>query len=378
MSEAPRSPGLELDAAPAYELLMLLSVLSDPQEYGSGEADRGPLAGVRAAASSSLLRSIEEFTGGSDKVIPHLVPLAYSCPPPRGVPELVAYLDGLDPFTIYLRLLGYSMRYFRRATPPEVIRAAASGDENAKRELMTTSYPDDVAWQSALHRLLSFDTPAVKARLIDILRATAREIFDPYQREVMPILRRDLETKRLQLGSIGPERLIEVATNGIEYVPEPGITRVLLIPSYAIRPWVHTLDEGDLKIFCYAVAEENISARENAPPPRLVALTKALGDERRLEVLKLLAPRPHTLGEISAHFGVPKTSMHHHLAILRSAGLVRMRSSDRRYSLRPDAVPDVSELLSSYLQLPTTGGSPGAHSPHYNGVERQPDKGDER
>jgi DNA-binding transcriptional ArsR family regulator len=339
---------LELDAAPAYELLMVLSVLS------GGENSRPePLPDLRALLQrvpADLLKAIERFTGGSDKVFPHVVPLAYAAPPPRAADDLIAYLDGLDAFDLYLHLLGYHMRYFRRATPPEVIRAAAAGDGEARGLFMAGSYPDDAPWQAALHRLLSLGALEAKAGALTILRRARDEVFEPYERAVMPILRRDLEAKRLLNARVGPERTIEAATHGIEYAPEPGITRVLLIPSCAIVPWVHTLDHGDLKIFCYSVAEESITGREGAPPARLVALTKALGDERRLEILRLLAAERLTLAEIAGRFGVPKTSMHHHLVILRSAGLVRMRSSDRTYTLRPEVIPDVSALLSAYVQ----------------------------
>src|SRR5215472_1118728 len=43
--------------------------------------------------------------------------------------------------------------YFRRATSPDVI-AAAAGDRGAARRFIETSYPHDRPWQRALRRLL--------------------------------------------------------------------------------------------------------------------------------------------------------------------------------------------------------------------------------
>ena len=57
--------------------------------------------------------------------------------------------------------------------------------------------------------------------------------------------------------------------------------------------------------------------------------------------------------ELADDFGVAKTTMHHHLITLRSVGLVRMRLSDKRYSLRQDVVDHLGELLSAYLKGPT-------------------------
>ena len=48
-------------------------------------------------------------------------------------------------------------------------------------------------------------------------------------------------------------------------------------------------------------------------------------------------------------FGVAKTTLHHHMITLRSAGLVRMRMSDKRWSLRQGTVENVGELLNAYL-----------------------------
>jgi len=42
--------------------------------------------------------------------------------------------------------------------------------------------------------------------------------------------------------------------------------------------------------------------------------------------------------------------MHPHLNTLRSVGLVRMRLSDKRYSLRPDVIDSLGDLLSTYLK----------------------------
>jgi len=56
------------------------------------------------------------------------------------------------------------------------------------------------------------------------------------------------------------------------------------------------------------------------------------------------------LQEIADEFGVAKTTMHHHLATLRTAGLVRAQSNDKLYSLRRNMLSEVSELLDAYLK----------------------------
>ena len=50
---------------------------------------------------------------------------------------------------------------------------------------------------------------------------------------------------------------------------------------------------------------------------------KALADPTRRRILELLAQNELTAGEIAAHFDMTKPSVSHHLAILKSAGLVQ-------------------------------------------------------
>ena len=50
---------------------------------------------------------------------------------------------------------------------------------------------------------------------------------------------------------------------------------------------------------------------------------KALADPTRRRILELLAQNELTAGEIAAQFNMTKPSVSHHLAILKSAGLVQ-------------------------------------------------------
>ena len=102
--------------------------------------------------------------------------------------------------------------------------------------------------------------------------------------------------------------------------------------------------------------EQSITADSDTPPARLVRLLKALADERRLRVVKRMATGSYTLQEIADEFGVAKTTMQHHLTSLRQAGIVRMKLSDHRYSLRSEALDNLSELLGDYVKK--TGDGP--------------------
>lgn len=70
---------------------------------------------------------------------------------------------------------------------------------------------------------------------------------------------------------------------------------------------------------------------------------KALADPTRRRILELLRDGDVTAGELAEHFDISKPSLSHHLATLRSAGLV---SDERRgqnivYSLNTTVMQDL-------------------------------------
>lgn len=70
---------------------------------------------------------------------------------------------------------------------------------------------------------------------------------------------------------------------------------------------------------------------------------KALADPTRRRILELLRDGDLTAGELAVHFDISKPSLSHHLATLKSAGLV---SDERRgqnivYSLNTTVMQDL-------------------------------------
>jgi DNA-binding transcriptional ArsR family regulator len=133
--------------------------------------------------------------------------------------------------------------------------------------------------------------------------------------------------------------------------PMPGLLHITLAPQFAFRPWNLFVQRGELGVWCYPMADESLDQAAGAPPRQLVRLVKALGDEKRLQILRVLSVKDSTLQDLTESLGMPKSTVHHHLLALRSAGLVRMTSGpDIRYILRREALSEPSGLLKAYLQ----------------------------
>ena len=342
-------PVVTIDVSPAYELLETLVTAFD-----SGEADTyeiGPdwVADARRRAGDELLERISAVSHGDSDTFIHLMGLAYDTPAPRDVPAFLNHLRETDEHEIRLHLVQFYARETRRMTPPPVIRAAIAGDADAKAEFLRTSHPEWEPWTDSLRRILDIDGEGYKRELIEVLELWAERVWKPESLTIMPILERDAEVKRDLLRDLPIDQFVTTATNGVEFAPRPGIDQVVMVPSFANRPLVSYLELGEALIIVYPVADESVSADADSPPLRLVRLSKALGDEKRLRILRVLSEGEKSLMELADMFGVAKTTMHHHMIVLRSAGLVAVGVGQKRYRLRTESVPELGALLSGYL-----------------------------
>jgi len=102
----------------------------------------------------------------------------------------------------------------------------------------------------------------------------------------------------------------------------------------------------------------------NVFPPLLRSVLKALaGEERQLIVSMMLQDpgRGLSLSEIARVLGRDKSTVHYHLALLSSVGLVRQRLAKTAgggryvaYSLTPFAVKLLNGLFEAFLEKPRT------------------------
>jgi len=332
---------VEVEVSPAAELLMsVMAVLgeNDAETFDLG-VDR--IEAIRASAPQDALDAFREMPAAICLAL--LLGLAYETEKPRTAELFLAQLDATEPVEILLHLLGYHTRGHHIAAP-ETIRRAAHGDPAARTELLSAVG----AWAekgTALAWLLERDPAAIKAQLLAGLRPWNEHVFQPTAHEVLPMLEQDAETKRRLAASLDTAEFVERATHGMLYSPRPDIHKLVFQPSYWFRPWVLQQEHKNARIFCYP-ADADHPTGPTAEIGEIARIYKALGDERRLTLFSRLRSGPVTLGEAAREVGLSKSTTHHHLAILRHAGLVLIGDGEEHtYRLRPDALERVGGLL---------------------------------
>ena len=98
-------------------------------------------------------------------------------------------------------------------------------------------------------------------------------------------------------------------------------------------------------------------------------LFQAISDENRRLILKLLKSQSMAAGELAEHLPIGKAALSHHLAILKSAELVRCekRGQLRVYSLNTSALEDLATWLVELKGQKAEAGNPGV-SPDEEGA----------
>ncbi|MBE5108332.1 winged helix-turn-helix transcriptional regulator [Bacillus thuringiensis] len=226
-------------------------------------------------------------------------------------------------------------------------RLAASGDVSAIHELMELTH-DHQFFSVYIGFISDVDVQELKDHLIAVMTGWYESVIKKEEEQLLSILERDYEAKNEMNKKMKPEEFVEWATGGVNYMPEPSIHHVLLIPQMTYRPWNIEADIEDTKVFHYPVANESIHPEDPYEPNYfLVQRHKALGDGARLRIVKMLFEKERTLQEITERLRLGKSTVHHHLKLLRSAKLVDIH--DGKYVLRKKVVQSLAKELEAFL-----------------------------
>ncbi len=332
---------VEWDVRPAFDFIFSLY-----SEAGSTDdlpaADRTWLADNRAAVAA-------ETDGAADRLVDeevaiHSGVLLLDHPEARTAADFVRVVAEAPPAAV-IRLI--FMDHSFTPTAGDLVDRALAGELDLL-PLIAEKLPD-LTRKGRLELLR--DPIGAHAQIVSVLRAWLPR-FAAIEARVAGIIERDYEARAADRERLNPADLVEATTGGIRYLAEPGITRVILAPSYFSRPYNFLMSTGDTRFFGYPVADTALDPTGDLTPPlSVLRLHRALGDETRLRILKLLSTKDLYLTEIAELLDLSKPTISHHLAQLRSAGLVTITESGHvmYYTLRRARLDDASTEIKNFL-----------------------------
>ncbi len=362
LTSVPRRLPIEIEGNVTHEIILTMwSVFSSKDTNAAQDLGQVWIDKVKELTAEDLQGEIVRLGGPYFYMWLVLGSFLLSAPHPHDPEHVVDWLSSVDDLRLRRWLLGESSHSDNQA----LIEQAAGGDMEAVRELVTAG---DDSHKKAAGEMLEyvewmFSVEGLAQRYAYVLSRFRSEVFVEFEDEFAGAIARAAAARRASGAQGDAKTVIEEVTAGIEFDIPLGVRRVVLIPSVVTRP-LSLIDEyrGTLLVY-YAVADEFIDSDPEAPPSWLVRTYKALSDERRLRILRRLSEGETNLDELTDMLGLSKSTVHHHISILRGAGLIRVRmatevdsgAKGKCYALRDRPLNDAMGFLDSYLRIEEAG-----------------------
>ena len=341
-------PTVQLASGPAFELVSELAAFASGPARASLESGKTWIRDVRRLAGPDLLRRVERW---AFPLYTELAPIVLDAGAPFEPEGVVDALRRHPAEALRRRLLGAESPPNWAMVSDGAFDRALSGNRRARAEVRRTIGLNPPARQS-IDRVLTTDPESLRDEIVSIVEDWRSRVFPTFADRANSLVRRDLGAKQALFRQVPEDEALRVSTNGVEFDLAGWATEIILIPTVALRPFIAPVESGSRQLIMCSVADEAFDDDPVNPPRRLVKVTAALGDGLRLRILHELAGADLTAAELAARIGVERTSLHHHLGVLRSAGLVAARAEgvqSWRYSRRTDGITGVSTALNRYL-----------------------------
>jgi DNA-binding transcriptional ArsR family regulator len=342
-------PPVRIVWGPAFELVAQLSAFTSGPARPSLESGKSWIREVRELGGAELIRGVERW---AITLYGELASVVLEAGPPYRTEQLVRQLRAMRPMSLVQRLLGAESAPSRAMVSRDAFDRALAGNPAARTEVIETLGSDPSARQS-IERLLTTRPEFVQAEIAAIVETWAQRVFPAFGEAALQLTERDAGAKERLLARTSRTEVIRSATNGVELAALGWADEIVLVPTVALRPFIVPVEWRSTLLIMSSVADSTFDDDPSAPPRRLVQAAAALGDALRLRILHELAEGELTASEVAEAVGVERTSLHHHLGILRSAGLVAVRAQGLQswlYSVRFDGVDATTTALDAYLR----------------------------
>jgi len=215
-------------------------------------------------------------------------------------------------------------------------------------ELLAES-PDQVG----AARLESAALPNWRRRLSAFLSDYWTAIFREEFYWIEPLLQRSVQEVGRRAEREEARALIDELTKGRIEVDPADFASITAFPSVFGTP-DHVVDLWDGRLaLTYAVSPVGAMPRDELAPPEVLSrMLKALGDESRLKIMKLILDRRRCTQELAAELELSEPTVSKHLKILREAELLTAAKEGNYvyYSLRLERIAELQMRILDFLR----------------------------
>jgi DNA-binding transcriptional ArsR family regulator len=297
----------------------------------------------REQLESGLAAALAGVGDTEGEVWLNLLGVALDAGPPYDAGRLRGALDSLDPIELRRHVLGrYAWSWCTLAGVDDIEAAAAGGRAAADRLLAQRRYYAGHA-RASLTVLLALDPAETRERLLRTVEAASASLLDE---SAAADLGAAEEAAAAKLATMSALTAIERLATGYRYRPEPEAERVVLVPHLEPELPLVLAQHRSARLIVYR------ARRDRTRDERVLALGRALADPKRVEILGLVGRGIGRASDLVEETGLSRSTVHHHLAQLREAGLVALEGNARAYAYVPRraAAADTAALLAEMFE----------------------------
>jgi DNA-binding transcriptional ArsR family regulator len=323
-----QDPTTEVAAGPGLALLVALAA-----------ASRRP----REELDAGLAAALDGVGDTEGEVWLNLFGVGLDAGPPFTSERLRQELGSLDPVELRRHVLGrYAWSWCTLAGVDDIEAAAAGAADAAGRLLGQPRYYGGHA-RASLSVLLALDAAETRARVLRAVEAAVDVLLDATAAAQLDAAAAAAAAK---LAAAPALTAIERLATGYRYRPELEAERIVLIP--------HLEPELPLVLAQHRAARLIVyhAQRDRTKEERVLELGRALADPKRVEILGLVGRGVGRASELVQETGLSRSTVHHHLAQLREAGLVALEGNARAYAYVPrrDAAAGAAALIADLIE----------------------------
>jgi DNA-binding transcriptional ArsR family regulator len=342
------SPGAELRVeiaeGTAFDVLLAAGAVADPDWRHVFATGRGDYAAALAACGRPFVRRVGAV--GRFGWL-NLFTLLTRSSGPRDLDGLIAAVEVCTPQDLHFVAVGGERRQLLEAVAERVVREALAGDEAARTRLVA-AFDSDENVLEATPWLVTASSSDVRDLMLDVLRTWRTRLLPPAEEaSLAAALHRAAGAARTALAEGSGRDFLTRTVGGLHYDPL-GLDRVVAISSPRVAPVIVVVDGHAERV----VLHPPIGGPEADDDARLLELSRAVGDRTRMRLLTSLRGGEMTAVDLAESMGAPRTTLLHHLAILRSAGLVHVTVTPGNatlYRLRPGGFEELSRAAADFI-----------------------------
>ncbi|RXJ04378.1 ArsR family transcriptional regulator [Anaerobacillus alkaliphilus] len=338
-------PSVSVLISPAIELLAAM-FRTNCHEKLSNDSDNVPIElekwvkKTRSSLTPEMKSELEVFFSFESFFGLTLIPNTIISEQAEEIEDFLSYLKNMSPLEL-ITMFTHSGYGTQRKIPTHVEDPATLAPF-----IKEMNFPEVEKWKLTY---LCANAEDSKKRLVQLIEGFYLQYFLPELELLTQIHYDSLLELESELIDDPQQKIAKLLRIDYDYNQE----KIIFIPSYFYDSSSCTSyqDESQQLFFVYGVRSIHINLHEKLNEEKLYERFKALADENRMKMIKILNSTPCSGYELAHKLGLSNSTISHHVSILSSQGFLSITKQEKKnlYTVNKDLIKATLESMSTFL-----------------------------